>query len=212
MTLFKAVSVDLLNQVINALHGLAPNRFSVEGELRAIVNTPDDLGLDERMKAAGMFTVAELLKGAPLDAVMTHAGVKDLETFAQWIEMKRAQYLTMQARYDLGEKAPDDLHEWVVAHSAVFTEVHVNLKAAIAGDSSSYQKVAADAPAAWMTADGSRYVRVPRRDDSKYSQYWDDVDGGPVFDGQLYCNHLSEVLKRNGIILVEEVPEETVEQ
>lgn len=89
--------------------------------------------LDERMRAAGMFTVAEMLKGTPLDAFTKHAGVCDMDTFGQWLEMKRAEYLKMQARYDLGERdKSDDLYEWVIAHLAVFTEAHVNFRAALA--------------------------------------------------------------------------------
>jgi hypothetical protein len=91
---------------------------------------PDTQTLDERLKAAGMFSVAELLTSAPLDRFVTHAGVHDLATFTQWVEMKRAEFLRLQARYDLGEKPPDDLYEWVASHSAAFSEVHVNLKAA----------------------------------------------------------------------------------
>lgn len=87
--------------------------------------------LDDRLKSAGMLSVAELMAGAPLDAFMTHAGVSDLATFGQWVEMKRAEFLKLMARYDLGDKPKDDLYEWVVAHSAAFGEVHVNLKAAL---------------------------------------------------------------------------------
>lgn len=91
--------------------------------------------LDDRMKAAGMFTVAQLLAGAPLDAFVKHAGVHDIASFGQWAEMRRAEFLTLSARYELGDKPKDDLYEWVLAHSAVFSEVHVNLKAALAGES-----------------------------------------------------------------------------
>lgn len=55
MTQFKAVSVDLLNQVINTLHGLDPNRFSVEAELRAVLETPDlQAGADMNMAELGL--------------------------------------------------------------------------------------------------------------------------------------------------------------
>lgn len=92
-------------------------------------------GLDERMKAAGMLSAAELIAGAPLDAFMKHAGVNDLETFGQWLEMRRGECLRMQGRYDLGERdKSDDMYEWTVAHSAVFGEAHVNFKDALAGN------------------------------------------------------------------------------
>ncbi len=91
-----------------------------------------DESLDDRLKQAGMLSVAELLKGAPLDAFIKHAGVHDLATLLQWAEMRRGECLRMMARYDLGEKDKgDDLYEWTVAHCAVFTELHVNLRAAL---------------------------------------------------------------------------------
>lgn len=97
--------------------------------------------LDERMKAVGMIPVSEMLKGAPLDSFFTHAGVCDLNTFTQWVEMKRAEYLRSQGRYDLGERdKTDDLYEWTVAHAAVFGMVHVNLKAALKGEADARAK------------------------------------------------------------------------
>jgi hypothetical protein len=88
--------------------------------------------LAERMKAAGMMTVDELLAGAPLDAFTRHAGVNNLETFGQWLEMRRREYVTMQAKRTLDKREEDDLYEWVLAHAGVFGEVHVNFKAAMA--------------------------------------------------------------------------------
>jgi hypothetical protein len=97
--------------------------------------TPEtDEYLAERMKAAGMFTVAQMMTAAPMDIFTKHAGVNDLGSFLQWVEMKRAEYIRMQARYDLGDKPKDDdMYEWVIAHNSVFAAVHVNLKAAMAG-------------------------------------------------------------------------------
>jgi hypothetical protein len=79
-----------------------------------------------------MLSVAQLLAGAPLDAFVKHAGVNDLEAFGQWLEMRRAECLKMQARFQLDNREDDELYEWVTAHAAVFTEVHVNFKAVIA--------------------------------------------------------------------------------
>lgn len=90
--------------------------------------------LAERMKAAGMMTVNELLAGAPLDAFHRHAGVNSLETFGQWLEMRRREYVTMQASRTLDKREDDDLYEWVLAHAGVFGEVHVNFKAAMAAN------------------------------------------------------------------------------
>ncbi|RJG10971.1 hypothetical protein D3879_14935 [Pseudomonas cavernicola] len=89
---------------------------------------PDDL--ESRMKAAGMLSVTELLAGAPIDAFVKHAGVNDLATFGQWLEMKRKEYVSLQARFTLDKREDDELYEWVVAHAAVFGEVHINFKSA----------------------------------------------------------------------------------
>lgn len=117
-----------------ACHHAGVNAESVA----ALIATPaqevrQEAGLDERLTQAGMLSVAQLLKGAPLDAFIKHAGVHDLSTLLQWAEMRRGECLRMMARYDLGEKDKgDDLYEWTVAHCAVFTELHVNLRAALA--------------------------------------------------------------------------------
>lgn len=102
--------------------------------------------LDERMAAAGMLTVTQLLSGVPLDAFIRHAKVIDLTTFAEWVEMRRKEFLAMQARFTLAGREDDELYEWVVAHAAVFGEVHVNLKAAMS---------AAQEPVAWRIRDPS---------------------------------------------------------
>ncbi|MBD8088852.1 hypothetical protein IFT48_02585 [Pseudomonas fluorescens] len=100
--------------------------------LAATDRSSENLALDTRLQAAGMMSVAELLRGAPLDGFMTHAGVNDLETFGQWLEMRRGEMVRLQARYDLGDKPMDvELYEWVTSHSAVLSEVHVNFKAAM---------------------------------------------------------------------------------
>ncbi|MNF33082.1 hypothetical protein D3C85_448540 [compost metagenome] len=87
--------------------------------------------LAERMKAAGMMTVDEILAGAPLDAFTRHAGVNSLEAFGQWLEMRRREYVSMQARRTLDKREDDELYEWVLAHAGAFGEVHVNFRAAM---------------------------------------------------------------------------------
>lgn len=115
---FTEVLCDLIDQA----HSAEP----VQGEAVA---------LDQRLEAAGMLSVAKLLQGAPIDAFLKHAGVNDIASLLQWAEMRRGEYLRMQARYDLGERDKgDDLYEWVVAHCAVFPELHVNIRAAAKPD------------------------------------------------------------------------------
>ncbi|MFG8752210.1 hypothetical protein ACEPU1_28285 [Pseudomonas aeruginosa] len=91
--------------------------------------------LDERLEAAGMLTVAQILAGAPLDAFIRHAGVHDLASFGQWLEMRREESVKLQARFALEKRDGDELYEWVIAHAAAFSEVTINFRAACkAGD------------------------------------------------------------------------------
>ncbi|WP_237731296.1 hypothetical protein [Lelliottia amnigena] len=92
---------------------------------------PDEI--DARMKAAGMLSAADILAGQPMDSFMKHSGVVDAESLLKWAEMRRAEFLRMQAGYELGDKEKDDLYEWVISHVAVFSELHVNIRAAMQG-------------------------------------------------------------------------------
>ncbi|WGG56879.1 hypothetical protein QCD67_06560 [Enterobacter roggenkampii] len=95
----------------------------------APVSVPDDI--DTRMKNAGMLSAAEIIAGQPIDAFMKHAGVVDLESLLKWSEMRRAEFLRMQAKYELGDNQKDDMYEWVISHVAAFSELHVNIRAAM---------------------------------------------------------------------------------
>lgn len=96
---------------------------------RAILAQPAAT-LDDRMREAGMLTIDEMLSGAPLDGLIRHAGIHDLETYGQWLDMKCKEYLSMQASRDLDKRDGDDLYEWVLAHAAVFQEARINFNAA----------------------------------------------------------------------------------
>tara|TARA_R110002072_G_scaffold287391_1_gene453010 strand:- start:268 stop:972 length:705 start_codon:yes stop_codon:yes gene_type:complete len=87
-------------------------------------------GIDARMKAAGMMTIAEMLESPPLTAFHVHAGVTDLDSFEKWLVMEWQSYTTQQAELQLDNREDDELFEWVVAHSAVFLEVLINFRAA----------------------------------------------------------------------------------
>lgn len=95
----------------------------------ASVSVPDDI--DTRMKNAGMLSAAEIIAGQPIDAFMKHAGVVDLESLLKWSEMRRAEFLRMQAKYELGDNQKDDMYEWVISHVAAFRELHVNIRSAM---------------------------------------------------------------------------------
>lgn len=91
---------------------------------------PDESDLNARMKAAGMFSLTELLAGTPIDLFRAHQGISTFAHFEEWVAMKRRQFETMRARYLVGEKSQDDeLYEWVFAHAAVFGDIDVNLRA-----------------------------------------------------------------------------------
>nr|WP_192963456.1 hypothetical protein [Pseudomonas fluorescens]CEK42291.1 hypothetical protein PQBR57_0338 [Pseudomonas fluorescens SBW25] len=116
----------------NACVQLAKRIVAIERELsdvRSLSTVFDtDASLNERMKAAGMHTVPQVMAGTPIDAFIRHAGVTNLESFGEWLEMERAQFLKMQARFELAGKEKDGLYEWVMSHAAVLSAVMVNFK------------------------------------------------------------------------------------
>lgn len=87
--------------------------------------------IDEELKNAGLLTVSELMAGQPLDGFQKHAGVKDIESFKEWLDMRTEEMLRLKARLILDSKEDSDLFEWVHSHSAAFNEVRLNLNAAL---------------------------------------------------------------------------------
>lgn len=86
--------------------------------------------LDERMKKAGMLSIEQMLERSPLGAFSAHAGVTDLEKFEEWIQMRRKEFLTMQARMTLDKQEDDEMFEWFLSHCAVLGEVIANFRQA----------------------------------------------------------------------------------
>lgn len=131
----KVTERKVLHHQVDTLAEWYANALNENEQLKAkLMHQEVEAGtLAERMKAAGMMTVDELIAGAPLDAFTRHAGVNSLEAFGQWLEMRRREYVTMQAKRTLDKREDDDLYEWVLAHAGVFGEVHINFKAAMAG-------------------------------------------------------------------------------
>ncbi len=102
--------------------------------LAAAPQPPDEgASLADRMRAAGMLTVDEMISGAPLDAFIRHGAVRDLDSYGEWLDMKCREYLSMKASRDLEKREDDDLYEWVLAHAAVFQEARINFKTARLG-------------------------------------------------------------------------------
>jgi len=86
--------------------------------------------LDEQLKASGMLTVKELMEGQPIDGFMINTGIKDLETFSDWLEMRTQEMLKIKARMILKNREDEDIYEWVLAHCAILNEVRLNFNAA----------------------------------------------------------------------------------
>lgn len=95
---------------------------------------PTDASIDDRMTAAGMFTLTEMLAEDPMGAFACHNAVRDLDSFKWWIESRHKQFLKMKMQYELGDKPKDDeLYEWVFAHASVFGNVVANFRQATGG-------------------------------------------------------------------------------
>jgi len=86
--------------------------------------------LDKRMAEAGMIPISEMLRRSTHGDFQANAAVVDLETFEEWVQMRREEFLKMQAKMQLDKKEDDDLYEWVVAHNAVLAEVIANFRKA----------------------------------------------------------------------------------
>lgn len=120
--------------------GLAANGHLQDGDHPALANLRaalaahrnQELGetLADRMRAAGMMTIDEMMAGAPLDGFIRDAGVHDLDSYGQWLDKKCRHFLAMQAERELNKDPEDDMYEWVIAHAAAFQEARINFNAA----------------------------------------------------------------------------------
>ena len=89
------------------------------------------MNIDDELKAAGLLTVSEIMKGQPIDGFQRHTGVRDIKTFKEWLDLRVEEMLTMKARLTLDKKEDTELYEWVFSHCAAFNEVRINLNAAL---------------------------------------------------------------------------------
>ncbi len=91
----------------------------------------DDADLNARLKAAGMYSIPEMMGVTPLTRWTVQAGMTNLDAFTAWLDRRVGQFLRMKASYELGDKDKgDELYEWVNAHSAALSEVRENFRAA----------------------------------------------------------------------------------
>jgi len=132
-----SASDTLISELMESLATLKGTIGALEQEiasLRARSTVFDtDASLEDRLKAADMLTVAEVMAGSPIDAFLRHAGVCDLDTFAQWLNMRREESVKLHSRLVLEGREKDEIFDWVLSHSAAFCEALVNFKAAMAG-------------------------------------------------------------------------------
>lgn len=99
----------------------------------SINEEPTDLdALDERLKAAGITPISQLLTRDPMGKFAAHKAVQSIEDFEWWVQSQHEQFLKMRMAYELGDKSKDDdLYEWVFAHAAAFSKVAANLRQAL---------------------------------------------------------------------------------
>lgn len=86
--------------------------------------------LDERMAAAGMVPLSDLLSNeTPVDKYMAHVGVSDINSFEQWLMRRHNELQKMRIPYALGDKDEnDELYEWILGNSGAFSEVVANFR------------------------------------------------------------------------------------
>lgn len=85
--------------------------------------------LSERMVAAGMLPLEDILAGNLMGRFSTHVGVNDFASLLSWAEKQHERFVRMRMAYELGEKdKSDDLYEWVFAHASVFGRVVDHLR------------------------------------------------------------------------------------
>lgn len=86
--------------------------------------------LDERLKAAGMLSIEDSLNSKNMDAIWSHAGVTDLETFEEWLILRRTECMSAQAEMTLDNLEDNEMFEWHLSHSAAFGEALANFRKA----------------------------------------------------------------------------------
>ncbi len=90
--------------------------------------------LDAALARLGMIPLTTMLKRPEqLMPFHGHKGVDNLVQFEKWLTMRHKECLKMKTRFIVEGKGSDDMYEWVLAHSAAFTEAMINFKQADLG-------------------------------------------------------------------------------
>ena len=92
------------------------------------INT-DEIDLEKEMKQAGMIPLKDIIEGnVPIQKYITHTGVTELQSFANWLERKREQYLRMRIKQELNKN--DDLYDFVLGKASAYEEIYQNFRKA----------------------------------------------------------------------------------
>lgn len=91
-----------------------------------------DEKLNDMLRLKGWLTVEELLEPQPLDLLLSHAGVHNLETLEQWVRMERGTYTRIALRNDLGiNKINEEYLNSVESKLVILREMHANIRKVI---------------------------------------------------------------------------------
>ena len=93
-----------------ASDGAADLRQQVAQDL----GSEQDDDLNARLKAAGMYSIPEMMGVTPLSRWTVQAGMTDLTFFEKWLERRLAQSLRMRVGYELGDNDKDNPGRWAV--------------------------------------------------------------------------------------------------
>lgn len=86
--------------------------------------------LDKKLKAMGLLTLSHCLKPENASPLMVHAGVKDMATFEEWLQMRYQECMSMKVQMTVDNRIEDEMFEWVMSHAAVYGEVLANFNRA----------------------------------------------------------------------------------
>lgn len=122
------LNVFRINAYFNDLELNEPDKSVVEQRNECLDWYIKDL--DKRMRDFGLISIADAIQNHPAGIFGAHAGVHDLESFKEWLEMRQCEIMRMNAEFVLHRDNQSDMYEWSVSHSAMLAEVLANMKQA----------------------------------------------------------------------------------
>jgi len=89
----------------------------------------DEIDIEKEIKNAGMVPLEDILQGnVPIQKYITHVGVTELESFAEWLEKKREQFLRMRVKQEFNKN--DELYDFVLGKNSAYEEIYQNFRKA----------------------------------------------------------------------------------